>query len=53
MLENYSLGMALEVKLLGDTHLAVEGNFIAASDLPASIGRPLLARLVIHPFPIC
>ena len=44
--------MALEVKLLGDTHLTFEGKSIGPSDLPGPIGRHLLTRLVIDPFPI-
>jgi len=44
--------MALEVKILGDTHLAFEGKSVGPSDLPGPIGRHLLTRLVIDPFPI-
>jgi DNA-binding SARP family transcriptional activator len=44
--------MALEVKLLGDTHFAFAGSSMGASDLPGPIGRHILTRLAIDPFPI-
>src|SRR6056300_769876 len=44
--------MGLEVRLLGDIRLVSGGLVVSASDLPGPIGRHLLIRLVIDPFPI-
>ena len=44
--------MGLEVRLLGDIRLVSGGSVVSASDLPGPIGRHLLVRLVIDPFPI-
>ena len=42
----------MEVRLLGDIRLVSGGSVMSASDLPGPIGRHLLVRLVIDPFPI-
>ena len=44
--------MGLEVRLLGDIRLESGGTVVSASDLPGPIGRHVLTRLLIDPFPI-
>ncbi len=44
--------MGLEVRLLGDIRLASGGTVVSAPDLPGPIGRHVLTRLLIDPFPI-
>ena len=44
--------MGIEIRLLGDIRIVAGSATIIESDLPGPIGRHLLARLVIDPFPV-
>ena len=44
--------MALEIRLLGDIRIVSDEFTVTEADLPGPIGRHLLTRLVIDPFPI-
>ncbi|MEY2960162.1 MAG: hypothetical protein RLZZ01_2730 [Actinomycetota bacterium] len=44
--------MALDIRLLGDTILISESGRVWGSELPGPIGRHVLTRLIIDPFPI-
>ena len=41
-----------EVRLLGDIRVVAGGSTVTGADLPGPIGRHLLTRLVIDPFPV-
>jgi len=42
----------LEVRLLGDIRVVAGASTVTGADLPGPIGRHLLTRLVIDPFPV-
>lgn len=44
--------MELEVRLLGDIRVIAGASSVTGADLPGPIGRHLLTRLVIDPFPV-
>ena len=44
--------MEFEVRLLGDIRVVAGASTVTGADLPGPIGRHLLTRLVIDPFPI-
>ncbi len=44
--------MELEIRLLGDIRIVGDAATVTCADLPGPIGRHLLTRLVIDPFPV-